>query len=378
LIIAYCHIVENRLFFAYMVKLVPAIRWQLPGAGAAVLDARLLPLLNAIDGGANLAAAVAQVGLSYRHGWGLLHAQSALLGVPLVAMQRGKGVSLTPAGQQLLRLTAGAEVRLLRKAGAIEISPPLPAADQRLRLCLHASHDLALIELRERIAPAFGLELDLEFKGSLEALASFAAGHADLAGFHIPLGTHPGALAPYLRWLKARQHRLIGFIEREQGLMLPPGNPKRVRDLRDLATRKLRVVNRQRGSGTRLLFDQLLQESGIDGPALRGYSNEEFTHLAVAATIAAGKADAGFGVKAAALQYGLAFKSLEHERYLLACRSEAAQEPAIRRLREAIASPAMLQAVRKLPGYVAADSGSVLGFTRAFSANSKARGQVLH
>ena len=350
-----------------MVKLVPAIQWHMPGVDGAALDARLLPLLAAIDGGANLAAAVAQVGLSYRHGWGLLHAQAALLGAPLVDMQRGKGVSLTAAGKQLLQLTAGAEQRLLRKAAAIEIAPLPPAAAQPLRLVMHASHDLALIELRERIAPAFGLELNLEFKGSLEALASFAAGHADLAGFHIPLGAHPGALAPYQRWLKPRQHRLIGFIEREQGLMLPPGNPAKVRDLRDLAAKRLRVINRQRGSGTRLLFDQLLQESDIDGQALRGYSDEEFTHLAVAATVAAGKADAGFGVKAAALQHGLDFKSLEWERYLLACRSEAADQAAVRLLRQAIASQPMLQVLQGLPGYAAANTGSLLGFARAFA-----------
>lgn len=350
-----------------MIKLTPLIRWRLPGSGDLEIDARLLPLLAAIHAGATLGAAVAAVGLSYRHGWGLLHAQATLLGVPLVDMRRGKGVTLTAAGRQLLQLTAGAEQRLLHKAAAIEIALPPRGAAQTLRLIIHASHDLALIELRERIAPAFGLELNLEFKGSLEALASFAAGHADLAGFHIPLGSHPGALAPYQRWLKPRQHRLIGFIEREQGLMLPPGNPAQVRDLRDLAKKRLRVINRQRGSGTRLLFDQLLQEAGIDGRALRGYSTEEFTHLAVAATIAAGKADAGFGVKAAALQHGLVFKTLEHERYLLACRSEASDQPAMRRLREAVASAQLLQVLRSLPGYAGANSGSLLGFARAFS-----------
>ena len=352
-----------------MVDLVPVIRWRTSGPKGAELDARLLPLLAAIDAGATLGAAVARVGLSYRHGWGLLRSQALLLGLPLVEMRRGKGVSLTAAGKQLLKSTAGAELRLLRRAQAVAIEVPKMAAVQPLRLSLHASHDLALIELRERIAPAFGLELDLDFKGSLEALASLAAGHADLAGFHFPLGSHPGALAPYLRFLKPRQHRLIGFIEREQGLMLPAGNPAKVHKLGDLARKKLRVVNRQRGSGTRLLFDQLLREAGIDHSALRGYATEEFTHLAVAATIAAGKADAGFGVKAAALQYGLYFKPLERERYLLACRSEAADQPAIRCLRQAIASERMQQVLRSLPGYAGANSGRLLGFTGAFSAS---------
>ena len=349
-------------------KLVPVIRWQLADIAGSALDARLLPLLAAIEGGATLGAAVAKVGLSYRHGWGLLHAQAALLGAPLVDMRRGKSATLTAAGRQLLDLTAAAERHLLHKAVPVDIASSLPrVAAPALHLNVYASHDLALIELCQRIAPDYGLELNLEFKGSLEALAAFAAGHADLAGFHFPLGSHPGVLAPYQHFVKAKRHRLIGFIEREQGLMLPPGNPARVRSLRDLARKKLRVVNRQRGSGTRLLFDQLLQEAGIDHGALPGYATEEFTHLAVAATIAAGKADAGFGVKAAALQFGLNFQLLERERYLLACRTEDADAPAIRRLREAIAGAEMRQVLKDLPGYADAHAGRMFSVARAFS-----------
>jgi putative molybdopterin biosynthesis protein len=351
-----------------MIKLTPAIQWRLPGAAAGTLDARLLPLLNAIAHGENLGGAVAKVGLSYRHGWSLLQMQAKLLGAPLVEMQRGKSAKLSPAGRLLLDLTTGTERRLLRKALPIEFS--LPRAEVRAQarhLSLYASHDLALIELCQHIAPSYGLELNLEFKGSLEALAAFAAGHADLAGFHFPLGSHPGALAPYHRFLNPRRHRLIAFIEREQGLMLPPGNPAQVRSLRDLAHKKLRFVNRQRGSGTRLLFDQLLEESRIDHLSLRGYETEEFTHLAVAATIAAGKADAGFGVKAAALRFGLVFQTVAHERYLLACRSERARDPALQQLREALAGPEMQQVISKLPGYRTTSPGAMISFVRALA-----------
>ncbi len=350
-----------------MLKLRPVIGWQLPDSTGTTLDVRLLPLLAAIQGGANLGGAVAAAGVSYRHGWGLLRAQADLLGAPLVDMRRGKGATLTAAGQLLLDLTAAAEKRLLHRATPIEMELPHPrAAAQALRLSLYASHDLALIELCQHIAPTYGLEVNLEFKGSLEALAAFAAGRADLAGFHFPLGSHPGALAPYQRFVNARHHRLIGFIEREQGLMLPPGNPAKVHSLRDLARKELRVINRQRGSGTRLLFDQLLHEAGIDHGALRGYATEEFTHLAVAATIAAGRADAGFGVKAAALQLGLDFQLLERERYLLVCRVEHAGDPAIQRLRAALAGPQMQQVLKDLPGYTDAAAGRMLGFARAF------------
>jgi putative molybdopterin biosynthesis protein len=103
------------------------------------------------------------------------------------------------------------------------------------------------------------------------------------------------------------------------------------------------------------------------------YATEEFTHLAVAATVAAGKADAGFGVKAAALRFGLSFHALERERYLLACRSERAGEPAIRQLRKALAGPEMRQVLKDLPGYADTSAGKMLGFARAFSMTGLAK-----
>src|SRR5262245_7657332 len=100
-----------------------------------------------------------------------------------------------------------------------------------------------------------------------------------------------------------------------------PRKPRRIRTLADLASGRARFLNRQPGSGRRLMFDHLLAAAGIPASRINGYQSEEFTHAAVAATIASGKADAGFGIEAAAWQQGLEFVPLAMERYYLAARA---------------------------------------------------------
>jgi molybdate-binding protein len=174
-------------------------------------------------------------------------------------------------------------------------------------------------------------------------------GAVEAAGFHVAAdGLGADEL---LRGLDPRRDVLIRFVRRRQGLIVPRGNPRRVRALADVAQRRLRFVNRQRGSGTRVLVDQLLRAQGIDAAALRGYATEEFTHLAVAATVAAGKADAGFGLEAAARQFGLGFVPIAAERYLFACRRAALRAPGIERFRTLLANAATGRIVTRLAGY---------------------------
>ena len=181
----------------------------------------------------------------------------------------------------------------LSKALAIELGS---RAGRRLpapRLTVTASHDLVLAALRDALPAAAGLSLDLAFMGSLHALEQFAEGRTDLAGFHVPFGVHAaGELAPFRRLLRARRDRLIRVVDRDQGFMLPRGNPSRVHGFRDLVRKRLRFVNRQRGSGTRLLIDRLIADEGLEASSLVGYANEEFTHPAVAATVASRKVEA--------------------------------------------------------------------------------------
>ena len=198
--------------------------------------------------------------------------------------------------------------------------------------------------------------------GSLVALRAFDEGRAEIAGFHVPIGAHASwDRSPFLRLLKARRDRLVRLVDREQGLILARGNPAQIRTLRDVAKRKLRFVNRQRGSGTRLLIDRMIADEQIEPSSLEGFGNEEFTHPAVAATVASGGADVGFGLRAAAAEYSLAFVPLVKERYFFALRAKDANRPAFVRLIDTLKSVAFAQRVRRLPGYQPAGAGALTG-----------------
>ena len=344
-------------------RLVPALAWHLIGDPSVALDPRLVPLLEAIAVNGSLAAAVAACGLSYRAGWGLVRDFGRELGAPLVTLERGRGATLAPAGTRLLGAHRAAAQRLerMRPALVIELGAEPSTRRKPMQLRLAASHDLALVALGEALPTAAGVTLDVRFVGSLDALQQLAEGRVDMAGFHAPLDRHAaGDLAPYRRLLKARRDRLIRFVEREQGFILPHGNPARVHAFGDLVRKRLRFVNRQRGSGTRLLIDRLLAEEGVAAEALSGYGREEFTHAAVAATVASGAADAGFGLRAAAAEQGLAFVPRARERYYLALHARALAMPAAARLVEALSGALLARIVRRMPGYRSDRPGTVV------------------
>jgi molybdate transport repressor ModE-like protein len=346
-------------------RVVPTLSWALADPAEA-LDARLVPLLGAIRAKASLAAAVADRGLSYRAAWGLLRDYQHKLGTPLVELERGRGARLAPAGEKLLAGHRAAAQRLERILPDLAVELGSPARRelgvQVARLTVAASHDLVLAVLRDALPAATGLSLDLAFMGSLHALQQFAEGRTDLAGFHVPIGGHAaGELAPFRRLLRVRRDRLIRVVDRDQGFMLARGNPARVHGFRDLARKRLRFVNRQRGSGTRLLIDRLIADEGLEASSLVGYANEEFTHPAVAATVASGAADAGFGLRAAATEYGLAFVPRVRERYYLAVRASALATPAVARLIDVLQGPIFARVVGTLPGYRREAAGTVVG-----------------
>jgi len=347
-------------------RVLPQLSWELEGEAGETLDERLLPLLGAIAASASLAAAVTVRGISYRAAWGLLRAYERKLGVPLVLLERGRGARLTPTGERLLGIHDAATRRLARimPGLAVELGPaPRPrgtAPAPTLRLRVAASHDLALAALAGSLPGLVGVKLELSFLGSLPALKEFLAERADIAGFHVPIARGAVEPMPFLRLLRPSRHRLIRFVDRDQGLILPRGNPAQVKTFRDIERKGLRFVNRQRGSGTRLLIDRMLADGGVDPAALAGYAREEFTHAAVAATVASGGADAGFGVRAAAAEYGLAFVPLARERYFLAARVRALETAAVSRLIEALRGRVLAGIATSLPGYRPAGAGTVV------------------
>jgi putative molybdopterin biosynthesis protein len=344
-----------------MIRVKLQYEWQVQPGGSQGLEPILFRVLYAIHSSGSLAGAARTVHMSYRHVWGLMGKWERMFGKPLVKLARGRGAELSELGQKLLWAEQLVQARLAPELESVgqeierAMSQVSEAGPARLAIC--ASHDLALAQLRDRLALGEDLKLDLRFLGSLASLAALSKGFCSMAGFHIAEGMEPAATALFRRYLKPRQHQLIGLATRTQGLMVAKGNPKGIHDLTDLTRNAVRLINRQRDSGSRVEFDELLSGAGIDPAAIVGYHTEEFTHLAVAATVAGGMADAGYGIRAAAAHYGLEFIPLLTERYYLACRSGAMEEPLLAKLIGLLRSPELRQILSALPGYGTAITG---------------------
>jgi len=330
----------------------------------------LFALLGAIRDSGSIRQAATALDLSYRHVWGQLKQWETTLGHPLIVWEKGRRARLTPFGDKLLWAEERARARIRPQienlAAELESAFAVVFDDSAHVLTLAASHDLLLPRLKESLAAA-GVHLDMRNHGSLDALQELAAGRALLAGFHVSDDHPAGSLTArtFKRLLTPGKHKLIGFARRRQGLMVARGNPLGIHTLADLADARVRFVNRQPGSGTRIEFDQMLSAAGLAAAAIAGYANEETTHLAVAATVASGAANAGFGIEAAALEYGLAFVPLSVEHYYLVCLKETLAHPAVRRLTEILQSPQWLAQVQSLPGYAPAAPGQIVSLTRA-------------
>lgn len=349
--------------------------WQAQGEKRRNEEGTLLAILSGIAETGSVAQAARACGFSYRYAWGLVRTWEERLRQPLVDMARGRGSSLAPLGLRLVGIDARLKSRFAAQLAAAveevrhELAPFM--ASDAMQLTLHASHDPMLSRLPE-ILRTKGVALELHVLGSSESLASFAAGRCDLAGFHCPEGALGervwGVYRPYL---DARLHVLIRFARRSQGLMVAAGNPKKLKNIRDLTRAGLRFVNRQAGAGTRLLLDLLLAEGDMRPQEISGYDNEEFTHAAVAATIASGAADVGMGVEAAARRFGLDFIPLAREDYYLAVRRDALSSPAISVLQAALAAPAWRRTLALEPGYESRGSGRVLECDGAWAGRRK-------
>jgi putative molybdopterin biosynthesis protein len=334
-------------------KLSVGLRWLADGVE---IDARLIDLMRAIDERGSLKQAIAAVGMSYRHAWERLGRLESMLGARLVELERGRGASLTVLGKQLVANTREMEdqleAELQRAALALNRSYARNAGPSGAPLLLCASHDFALDRLAEQLPRRGGPAVELRFQGSLDALATLGRKRCDIAGFHVPAlpGRQP-LIEPFRPLLRNRSLRLVRFADRRQGLIVARDNPSRIASLSDLARLQARFVNRQAGSGTRLFFDALLASHRIRPAQINGYRHEEFTHAAVAAMIASGTADAGFGIEAAAAQHRLSFVPLASERYFLAMRESVAARSAAQALLAALGSRWFRRIVRGLPGY---------------------------
>lgn len=346
--------------------------WEISVKGETPLDtADLLGLLLSIQDLGSIAQAAKAVGLSYRYAWGLLRAAEALFGEQLLHTGRGRGTTLTPLAQKLVwadrRIAARLSPTLHSLASELEAELGRVSSNRMRTLRMDASHGFAVAALIGCIDRDL-LPVDLRYRTSTDAVAALARRECDLAGFHIPIGRFAAPTAAwYLRWLDPGQHCLIHVASREQGLMAARGNPLGLTGIADLARPEVRFVNRQAGSGTRMLLEMMLAADGPPAETINGFNSAEFTHSAVAAYIASGMADAGFGMRAAAAQFKLDFIALEREEYYFAVRSDALDSPAMRELLALMRQPAYAQLVAALPGYEATATGELVPLAEAFS-----------
>jgi molybdate transport repressor ModE-like protein len=344
--------------------------WQLRSLDGQTVVQRLIDLLVGISEGGSLARACARERLSYRYAWGILRSGQKMLGAPLVESTRGSGARLTALGEKLVwankRISARLSPLLDSLASEIEVEFERAVAHAESILRIHASHGFA-VEALHRFLTRNEIAADVKYRNSMEAMAALMHDSCDLAGLHVPIGEFaPKFQRRYAKVLRSDAYRLVDLVTRNQGLMVPHGNPKKIFAVRDLARRGVRFVNRQSDSGTRYLFDLLLAKNKIDDRRIQGYDTGEFTHAAVAAYVASGMADAGFGVEPPARKFGLDFIPLLKERYFFLFPVEKENSTMISDVLSILRSTTFQKAIDKLPGYSAENCGRVLDAREAF------------
>jgi len=271
-------------------------------------------------------------------------------------LARADGLLLIPASSEGMHAGTEVEVALLRSRAAIDST-----------IVAIGSHDIALDVLGAHLAEVRpGIALASSNVGSLGGLVALQRGEAHLAGSHL-LDEETGEYnVPWVaRMLPGRDIVVVTLVHRDQGLMVAPGNPRSIGSFEDLARDDVAFVNRQRGSGTRVLLDYELKRRGIDATSIAGYDREQYTHLAVAAAVASGAADAALGVFAAAKAMSLDFIPVATERYDLIMLRETWASDLLGPIRAILdeaseAGRRFREAVRGLGGYSTGETGRLL------------------
>jgi putative molybdopterin biosynthesis protein len=267
----------------------------------------------------------------------------------ITSLVRADGLTVLPRGSQGLPAGAEVEVQLLRSPGSLERT-----------IFAIGSHDIILDVMAQYLA-ARDRRLVSANVGSQGGLVALRRGEAHLAGSHL-LDPETGEFnLRYIReYLPDVPVVLVALAGRQQGLLVPRGNPKNVYSLEDLRRPDVTFVNRQRGAGTRVLLDYNLSKLRVASEAIHGYNQEEYTHLAVAAAVASGRAYCGLGIAAAAQALDLDFLPLFQERYDLVIPRPYAESDLMAPLLHLLEEPDFRQAVARMPGYDIEPMGKVI------------------
>lgn len=281
-----------------------------------------------------------------------------LMAAPL---PRGSGVvSSFMKADGILEVPQGTEGYL---AGE-EVQVRLLNSEKKLKntLVIIGSHDPLLDELADMIhTEEHSLYVSSSHVGSMGGIMAVRRGEAHAAGIHL-LDTETGEYnKSYLRkYFPQGGVYLVRCVGRQQGLMLQKGNPQNLACFADIGRKSLRYVNRQKGSGTRILMDYLCRKDGVDPSAIYGYEREELTHNSVAVQIAGGSADAGMGIYSAAKLYGLDFLPICVEEYDLLIPESAWNSAMVRQLISTLKSEKFKARIEAMGGYTLNRPGEII------------------
>jgi putative molybdopterin biosynthesis protein len=265
------------------------------------------------------------------------------------SLVKADGITILPIGTQGLPAGSEVNVSLYRRLDEIENT-----------IFAIGSHDITIDILAQFLASK-NRRLISANVGSMGGLIALSRGECHMAGSHLLDPDSGDYNFKYVQQILPNvPTKIIVFVSRQQGLLVAKGNPKQICSLIDLTRGDVSYLNRQSGSGTRVLLDYQLQLSGISSDLIKGYQNEEFTHLAIAAAVASGRADCGLGIEAAAQALGLDFIPLYHERYDLVFLQSNFESQLLAPIFDILSDRAFKNTVAGLPGYNIDQMGKVL------------------
>ena len=339
-----------------------------PVSGIIVIEELLKPLIEywLKAGAAPAATAMATLtrpvvsGLKYQE---FVRVRMGYVGDKLMAspLSRGSGVvSSFMKADGILTVPQGVEGY---EAGE-QVQVRLLSREDKLKntLVVIGSHDPLLDELANLMHLEDGcVYMSSAHVGSMGGIMAIRRGEAHAAGCHL-LDTETGEYntAFIKKYFPKGGVKLLRCVGRQQGLMLQKGNPLGIEKFADIARPGLRFVNRQKGSGTRILTDYLCKKEGLAPEAIYGYDREELTHTSVAAQLASGSADAGMGIYSAAQLYDLDFLPVCIEEYDLIIPDHAWDSPMVRQLVATLKSPAFREKILAMGGYTLDRPGEII------------------
>ena len=325
--------------------------------GESVVDHVLVSILEGVQRHGSLLAASKSLGIPYSRAWETISRAERILGVKLVETRRGGvrrgGTKLTRHAEEILRLYREAMSRLEKCVGP---QAPLVLARGEPDLVVAHSHDpllnLALEKLR-----SYGYSIESVCIGSGLSFAMLSLGEAQVACAHLFDPDSGEYNKPYLQRYWVEDVVKIGGYKRQIVLAYRRELEYNSLDaiLEDIILGKLRIVNRNRGSGTRILFDYLInkksRELGVEKPAVHGYEHEVYTHSEAARIVAVGKADAALMLRSVAEEYGLKWVHVVWEDYECYTRLIYANQEPVTKLRELLSSDWFSELLTLKPGY---------------------------